>query len=143
MIDLGKKLFERQYFFDELKVEQIVVNPNLQHYPQLFLICRERRGQRLCEYAVGLGFLQLNTLLMRHVDNDRRLNVAAALSDALLSPKASRALHLREFIGSALMLRQVDVSTCLRRFQGSPESDDEPIYFFEIIAIAEVRQKRA
>ncbi len=135
MIDLGEAFFERkQHFFDQLSVHQIIVNPDIQGYPPLFLLCKESIGTEPCEYILGGSFWHVNLLLMRRVPNLPRLKIAERLADAIIKPGKTQTISLPELLGGPLQLHGVDARTRLRKFVSEP-STDKPLYYFQLTHI--------
>ncbi len=132
MIDLGQVFFEqRQHFFNDLSVHQIIINPNVKGYPPIFMLCKEVRGSKPCEYVLGTSFLQMNHLLMRKVENHSRILIAERLATAIIEHKKTETISMPELLGKPLELNAVDATTRLRRFESEPQSD-KPLYFFQL-----------
>lgn len=137
MNDLGKITYEdKRHFFNRFTVHHIVINPKVEGYPPLFLICRDRYGHSPCEYAVGTTFQTLNRLLMRHAAKEDRINVAAALGHALSDPCHRGIIRMRAVAGKALTLEKIAAETTVCRFCPEPESGGTPLYFFRLSEVS-------
>jgi len=133
MIDLGHSLYRKNYFFQKFLVHQLLVNPKTKGYPPIFLICRDRLGEKRCEFIVGLTFVQLNQLLMQAVNNEDRMDIAEKISDFLISTKKSAEISIPNLLGKPLALQGLDLSTRVRKFQIEPEQESRALYYFQLI----------
>jgi hypothetical protein len=132
MIDLGQTFFEqRRHFFDQLSVHQIIINPNVKGYPPIFMLCKEVRGSKPCEYVLGSSYRQVNQLLMKKTDNNSRLLIAEKLAMAIIEHKKTETISMPELLGKPLELNAVDATTRLRKFASEPDCD-KPLYFFQL-----------
>lgn len=133
MIDLGQTFFEEnRHFFSDLSVHQIIVNPSLKGYPPVFLLCREIRGKKDCEYILAATFLQLNKLLMNAVDNRRRLLLAERLAEALIPGCKTDNIDVAKLIGGPLRISGLDMTTRLRKFFCDIPEETPPLYYFQL-----------
>ncbi len=136
MIDLGQTFYEqKKFFFNDLSVHQIIINPSIKGYPPIFMLCQEHRGKRLVEYVLGATFLQLNKLLMRVVDNNTRLLLAERLADSLIPNKTTDTIQVKKVLGHPLRLSGLDMTTILHRFHSDPNEKVAPLYYFQLTAI--------
>jgi hypothetical protein len=131
MIDLGQTFYEqKQYFFNDLSVHQIVINPSIKGYPPVFMLCKEQRGTKWCEYILGANFVQLNKLLMTAMDNSTRLCLAERLAESLMPKKTTDNISVKKLLGRPLRLRGLDMTTILHRFNS--ETGTSPLYYFQL-----------
>ncbi|MCA1762937.1 MAG: hypothetical protein LC664_08095 [Flavobacteriales bacterium] len=134
MIDLGQEFFENRHFFGGLSVHQIILNPPAEGYPPVFLLCREKKAGRYCEYAVGLRLTQLNKLLMKGVSSKSRMAVCERLSELLVpEEQVSKNFRLREVLGTPLRINGISVYAEVRQYITEPPGESAPMYFFEIL----------
>ena len=104
-------------------------------YPPIFLICRDRRGERRCEFIIGLTFEQLNQILMHAIDNEERNLIAEKIGDFLMSAKKSAEISIANLLGSPLTLQGLDLSTRIRKFEAEPHREDQALYYFQLLEI--------
>jgi hypothetical protein len=135
MIDLGHSLYRKNYFFQKFLIHQLLINPKVKGYPPIFLICRNRLGEKRCEFIIGLTFEQLNQILMQAVDNEERNAIAEKISDFLMSEKKSAEISIPKLLGKPLALQGLDLSTRVRKFQAEPEREDRALYYFQLLEI--------
>lgn len=136
MKDLGQTFYEqKQFFFNDLSVHQIIINPSIKGYPPIFMLCQEQRGKQLFEYVLGATFFQLNKLLMRVVDNNTRLLLAERLAESLIPNRPTDTIAVKEVIGHSLRLSGLEMTTTLHRFQSDPKEKIMPLYYFQLTAI--------
>jgi len=133
MTDLGQTFYEeKRHRFNRLNVFHIVINPRLHGYPPAFLICREMRGTKPFEYAIGVSLMQLNNLLMMRASNSDRMAVAEMLADAVKNEDLTQTLYVRKVLGHPLTMVGIDADTTLCRFVAEPDRAEEPLYFFRL-----------
>jgi len=133
MTDLGQTFYEeKRHRFNRFNVFHIVINPQLQGYPPAFMICREMRGTKPYEYAIGVSLVQLNDLLMKRATNADRLAVSELLADALMKGCQTQTLRVQKTLGHPLTLVGPDVDTTLCRFVAEPDEAEKPLYFFRL-----------
>ncbi|MGB6036324.1 MAG: hypothetical protein WBG42_08645 [Cryomorphaceae bacterium] len=135
MIDLGHSLYRKNYFFQKFLVHQLLINPQVEGYPPIFLICRDRLGEKRCEFIIGLTFEQLNQILMQAVDNEERNLIAEKIGDFLMSTKKSAEISIPKLLGKPLALQGLDLSTRVRKFQTEPEREDKALYYFQLLEV--------
>lgn len=135
MIDLGHSLYLKKYFFQKFLVHQLLINPKVKGYPPIFLICRDRLGEKRCEFIIGLTFEQFNQLLMQAVDNSDRISIAEKIGDFLMSNKKSAEFSVPKLLGEPLALEGLDLSTRVRKFKVEPERDDRALYYFQLLEL--------
>ncbi|HKL02140.1 MAG TPA: hypothetical protein VJ911_00640 [Cryomorphaceae bacterium] len=134
MIDLGQEFFENRHFFGGLSVHQIILNPPAEGYPPIFLLCREKKAGRYCEYAVGLSLTKLNELLMKGVTSKSRMAVCERLAELLLPEEnVGKNFKLQEVIGTPLRINGISLYAEVRQFITEPPIEMAPMYFFEIL----------
>jgi hypothetical protein len=135
MIDLGHSLYCKNYFFQKFLVHQLLINPKVEGYPPIFLICRDRLGEKRCEFIIGLTFDQLNQILMQAVENDARILMAEKIADFLMSTMKSAEISIPHLLGKPLALQGLDLSTRVRKFQVEPECEDRALYYFQLLEV--------
>jgi len=135
MLDLGRSLYFKNYSFHKFLVHQLLINPRVKGYPPIFLICRERIGEKCCEFILGLSFVQLNLLLMQAVDNEYRIAIAEKLGDFLISKRQSAELSIPNLLGKPLLIQGLDLSTHVRKFEVEPCKEDQALYYFEVVEL--------
>jgi len=135
MIDLGQSLYRKNYFFQKFVVHQLLINPKVKGYPPIFLICRDRLGEKRYEFIIGLNLEQLNQLLMQAVANAERMTIAEKISDFLMSTRQTAEISVPHLLGSPLALQGLDISTRVCKFQMEPDRDDQALYYFELIEL--------
>ncbi|MCZ4409516.1 hypothetical protein O3Q51_11895 [Cryomorphaceae bacterium 1068] len=135
MIDLGYSLYRKNYFFQQFLVHQLLINPKVKGYPPIFLICRDRLGEKRCEFIIGLTFEQFNQILMVAVDNKERNSIAEKMGDFLMSTKKFAEISIPKLLGKPLTLQGLDFSTRIRKFQVEPGREDRALYYFQLLEI--------
>jgi hypothetical protein len=135
MIDLGQSLYRKNYFFQKFLIHQLLINPKVKGYPPIFLICRDRLGEKRCEFIIGLTFEQLNQILMQAVDNEERILIAEKIGDFLMSKKKSAEISISKLLGKPLTLQGLDLSTRVRKFQVETDREDRALYYFQLLEI--------
>jgi len=134
MIDLGQSFYEKKHFFNSLMIHQIIVNPTVENYPPVFLLCKERRGRRRCEYALGASLEKLNSILMDGVSSTRRMSLAERLAEIFIpTERKSKSFKVSEVIGAPLRVDNIDLTTELKCFSSEIQEDEAPLFFFEVI----------
>lgn len=134
MIDLGQSFYEKKHFFNSLLIHQIIVNPTVENYPPVFLLCKERRGKRRCEYALGASLEKLNSILMDGVSSTRRISLAERLAEIFIpTEKKSKSFKVSEVIGVPLRIDNIDLTTELKCFSSEPDQGETPLFFFEVV----------
>ncbi len=135
MIDLGQSLYRKNYFFQKFLIHQLLINPKVRGYPPIFLICRDRLGEKRCEFIIGLTFEQLNQILMQAVDNEERILIAEKIGDFLMSEKKSAEISIPKLLGKPLTLQGLDLSTRVRKFQVETDQEERALYYFQLLEI--------
>ena len=134
MIDLGQSFYEKKHFFNNLMIHQIIVNPTVENYPPVFLLCKERRGNRRCEYALGASLQKLNTILMKGVSSARRMSISERLAEIFIpTERKSKSFKVSDIIGVPLQVDNLDLTTELKCFSSEPDEDETPLFFFEVL----------
>lgn len=134
MIDLGQSFYEKKHFFNSLLIHQIIVNPTVENYPPVFLLCKERRGRRRCEYALGASLEKLNSILMSGVNSARRMSLSERLAEIFIpTEKKSKSFKVSEVIGAPLRIDNIDLTTELKCFSSEIQEDETPLFFFEVL----------
>lgn len=134
MRNIGQNFYEaNEYYFNNLSVSRIIINPSVRGYPPLFLVCHGTFGSKEAAYVVALSFLQINKLLMASVDTSQRLEVASLLADFLIPDERSGEICLRKILGRDLHIENLDLTTRLHRFNADEPADDEALYYFQLI----------
>lgn len=135
MIDLGHSFYRKNYSFQKILVHQLLINPQVEGYPPIFLICRDRLGEKPCEFIIGLTFEQLNQILMQAIDNDERITISEKIGDFLMSEKKSAEISILKLLGKPLTLQGLDLSTRVRKFHAEPNREDRALYYFQLLEI--------
>jgi hypothetical protein len=135
MIDLGYSLYRKNYFFQKFLVHQLLINPKVKGYPPIFLICRDRLGERPYEFIIGLTFEQLNQILMQAVDNKERITISEKIGDFLMTTNKSLEISIPKLLGTPLTLQGLDLSTRVRKFQVEDNCRDRALYYFQLLEI--------
>lgn len=134
MKDIGQNFYEqKEYYFREISVARIIINPSVTGYPPLFLVCNGRFGSKRGCYIVALSFLQLNKLLMNRVENGTRLTIAERLTDFLIPGERSGEICIRKILGHNLHIPNLDITTRVHKFNSDESTDFEPLYYFQLI----------
>ena len=115
-------------------IHQIIVNPSVENYPPVFLLCKERRGKRRCEYALGASLEKLNSILMEGVSSTRRMSLSERLAEIFIPrEKKSKSFKVSEVIGAPLRVDNIDLTTELKCFSSEIQEDEAPLFFFEVV----------
>ena len=134
MKDIGQNFYEqKEYYFREISVARIIINPSVKGYPPLFLVCNGRFGSKHGCYIVALSFLQLNKLLMNRVENGTRLTIAERLTDFLIPGERSGEICIRKILGHNLHIPNLDITTRVHKFNSDESTEFEPLYYFQLI----------
>ena len=134
MIDLAQSFYEKRHFFNSLMVHQIIVNPTVDNYPPVFLLCKDRLGKRKCEYALGASLEKLNSLLMKGVNSAKRVSISERLAEIFIpNERKSKSFKLSEVIGAPLSIHNLDLTTELKCFSSEPKDGETPLFFFEVL----------
>jgi|SRR5690606_31559401 len=134
MRDIGQNFYEtKEYYFNNLSVSKIIINPAVRGYPPLFLVCTGTFGSKKGSYVLALSFLQINKLLMGSLDNSERLDVAAKLAEFLIPNEHSGEICLRKALGTDLKITDVDLTTRVHRFNSDESTEGEALYYFQLI----------
>ncbi|MCH2215794.1 MAG: hypothetical protein MK086_11525 [Flavobacteriales bacterium] len=133
MIDLGKSIYEETHRFERISVRQILINPKIRNYPDLFLVCREIRNGKVYEYLIGLELRQLNQILMRFVENTDRIPIAERCCDFLISKKQTGEISLNEAIGKPLEISGFDLVTKVKMFSSEVGDNVNGLYYFQLL----------
>ena len=133
MIDLGRSIFEKSQRFESVSARQIVLNPKIQNYPELFLVCRETRKGRGYEYLMGLELCQLNQILMQTIENADRLAISVQLGNFFISKKKTGEISLKKVIGKPLEISGFDLVTKVKMFHLGVGDKTNALYFFQLI----------
>jgi len=133
MKDIGQNFYEeKEYYFNQISVSRIIINPSVRGYPPLFLVCTGEFGSKKAYYVLAMNFLQLNKLLMKSVENSTRLILAERLTDFLIPGDRSGEICLRKILGESLTITNLDLTTRVHRFNSDATAKDEPLYYFQL-----------
>ncbi len=134
MKDLARLNFERrEHYFEQLQVVQLVLNPKVTGYPEVFLICTESKGSQQLEYALGLNLGQWNNVMMKAMDNTKRSALSESIADMLRGDSQRGCeLKMQERLGAALTVKSACITTRLRKFITEKPSRTRPLYYYEL-----------
>jgi len=136
MQDIGQNFYEEKaYYFNQISVAKIIINPSVRGYPPLFMVCSGNFGSKKATYILAMNFLQLNKLLMKSVENSTRLILAETLTDFLIPGDRSGEICIRKVLGEILTITNLDLTTQVHRFNSDSPAVDEPLYYFQLIEI--------
>lgn len=129
----GKPRLHRNYRFSNLSVRRIIINPEVEGYPAIFLLCR--RGLKSPPFLIGMEFVQINWLLMEVFEGEHRLHIASKLGEILSQDPAWGEIPLSRTFRGGLPMNNLSMRTKLRRFDLEELADQSPLYFFELIEL--------
>lgn len=133
MRDIGQNFYEEKaYYFNQISVSRIIINPSVRGYPPLFMVCSGNFGSKSAYYILAMSFLQLNKLLMKSVENSTRLILAEKLTDFLIPGDRSGEICVRKTLGEALTITNLDITTRVHRFNSDANTVDDPLYYFQL-----------
>ncbi len=132
MIDLGQSLYGKNYFFQKLTAYRLIVNPDAEGYPPLFLLCKERRGNRRCEYVIGMTYSQFNSFLMSTYRGMKRNKIAEWLADQVITDSVGGEFSFMRQIGHPMVVKNVDLATTIKRHEDEAPVNKTPLYFFQV-----------
>ncbi len=133
MRDIGQNFYEaKEYYFSNLSISRIIINPDVRGYPPLFMVCSGVFGSKEGVYVLALSFLQINKLLMKSVNNSLRLTVCAELADFLIPNDRSGEICLFKTLGHDLEICNVDLTTRVNRFNSDESTEGEALYYFQL-----------
>ena len=133
MRDIGQHFYEeKEYYFNQIAISRIIINPSVRGYPPLFMVCSGDFGSKQAYYILAMNFLQINKLLMKSVENSTRLILAEKLTDFLIPGDRSGEICIRKTLGEALTITNLDITTRVHRFNSDSTTEDEPLYYFQL-----------
>ncbi|MEM9051939.1 MAG: hypothetical protein AAGC47_07810 [Bacteroidota bacterium] len=133
MKDLGQSIYEKNHRFEGISVRQILFNPKIENYPDLFLVCQETRKGQGYEYLIGLELQQLNQILMQIGENSDRMTIAERCSDFFISKKKTGEISLKNVIGKPLEISGFDLVTKVKMFQSEVGDRTNALYYFQLL----------
>jgi hypothetical protein len=130
MIDIGKTIYEeRNFFFNEIEVWRIIVNPEKAGYPPIFMLCHGGFGTRDSHYIIALTYKELNGLLTHHISNGQRISISLQLANAINSEEPYREINLDKLLGDPITISGIDLTTRVECYDTGCW-EEIPLYFF-------------
>jgi len=133
MIELQHPDDEQKRFFERIDIHQILVNPALTNYPDIFLICHDCKIYKKKEYLIGLDLAQFNLILMGLSNNEQRVAISARLGELFISGKKTGDISIRRLFGKSLEIAGIHLSTEPKLFQFEHKQKKEELYYFQMV----------